>query len=194
MTSLNPASLRGTAAAALLLLATQSGCEQLPGTRQQQVTAGGALAGAALGAMLADDDNRLLGMLLGGAAGAGGGYLIGANTRWFEGDRSEASARAREAEQDAQRNPATPAAARAAATADIDQDGFVTRDELIAMDQAGFSDQEMLQRLQATDVVFDLTRAQAEQLIADGVSRNVVRQLETLNRDERNQILGSPRS
>lgn len=180
-----------SATAALLLVAT-AGCQELPGTRTEQTTTGGALAGAALGAVLADDDNRLMGALLGGALGAGSGYLIGANTDWFATD--DASVEAREAVMNAQQNPATPAEALAATTADIDQNGFVTMDELIAMENAGLSDDQILDRLRATDAVFDLTRDQADRLIEAGVSAEVVSQLENINRTDRDQILGTPMS
>lgn len=177
-------------AVALLIGVALAGCEQLPGTREQQTTAGGAAAGAAAGAILADDDNRVLGTLLGGAIGAGGGYLIGAETDWFEENQAESSAQAERAVQEAQRNPATAQAALQANTADIDGNGFVTMDELIAMEDAGLSDDQILERLRATDAVFDLNQEQADRLITAGLSPNVVSELETINRGERNEIIG----
>jgi hypothetical protein len=182
----------GAAMALVLTCTIAGGCQQLPGTREQQTTAGGALAGAALGALLADENNKLLGLLLGGAAGATGGYLLGANTDWFDGTRQDASAQAREAVSTAQANPATPEQARVARTADIDRNGFVTMDEMVAMEQAGLTDDQQLQRLRATGAVFDLSVEQAQDLLNAGVSPEVVNELETINRAERDRILGAP--
>lgn len=175
---------------ALLLMLAMVGCQDLPGTREQQTTAAGTAAGAAAGAVLADDDNQLLGALLGGALGAGGGYLVGANTDWFAEDEVDTSAEAQQAVREAQRDPATAEEAETADTADVNQDGFVTMDELIAMENAGLSDDQILERLRATDAVFDLNREQADRLTTAGLSPEVVNQLETINRDERNQIIG----
>lgn len=175
---------------ALLAVLALVSCEQLPGTREQQSTAAGGVAGATVGAILADSDNQLLGALLGGALGAGGGYLIGAKTDWFDQDQADTSAQAQQAVQEAQRNPATAQEARQADTADIDNNGFVTMDELIAMEDAGLSDDQILQRLRATDAVFDLNQEQADRLMEAGMSRDVVAQLETINRGQRNEIIG----
>lgn len=174
----------------LLSIFVMVACQDLPGTREQQTTAAGTAAGAAAGAVLADDDNQLLGTLLGGAVGAGGGYLLGANTDWFGEDEADTSAEAQQAVREAQRNPATPEEAEDASTADIDENGFVTMDELIAMEDAGLSDDEILERLRATDAVFDLNQDQAERLTTAGLSTDVVNELETINRDQRNEVIG----
>lgn len=174
----------------LLLAVVMTACEQLPGTRQQQSTGAGAVTGATAGAILADDDNELLGALLGGAIGAGGGYLIGARTDWFDGEGTDASAQAQQAVNEAQRDPATVEEALSATTADIDQNGFVTTDELIAMENAGLSDEQIVQRLEASDAVFDLTPEQADRLVDAGLSTNVVNRLETINRGDREEVLG----
>ncbi|MCW8194605.1 hypothetical protein F6455_07380 [Proteobacteria bacterium 005FR1] len=173
----------------LAFLVVTVGCEQLPGTRDQQATAAGTAAGAAVGAVLADEDNQLMGALLGGALGAGGGYLLGAKTDILD-DRETASAQAEQAIEEAQQNPATVDQVLASNTADVDDDGFVTMDELIAMEEAGLSDDEIMSRLRATDAVFDLSRQQADELVTAGVSPEVVNQLEDINREERDQVIG----
>src|SRR5436189_3517932 len=129
MTKLNQnhalALLTGTA-----LLASTIGCEQLPGTHGQQGAAIGGVGGAVAGAAVAGEHNRLLGALLGGAVGAGGGYLLGANSdRLLQRD----TAGAQRAVQNAQTQPATAQQAANARTADLNGDGFVTLDEVIAM-------------------------------------------------------------
>jgi hypothetical protein len=161
------------------------GCEQLPGGPREQGAVIGGVGGAAAGAALARG-NPLLGALVGGALGAGGGYLIGAHIDKVRDNDSEGAV---EAAQRAQTNPATAEQARQAATADINQDGFVTMDEIIAMDRAGFDDQEMLRRLRATNQIFELTPEQEEYLVQRGVSAGVVSAMRDVNREQREQLL-----
>lgn len=157
--------------------AMPAGCSNLPGKKSEQGAVIGGVGGAAAGAAVAKN-NRILGALIGGALGAGGGYLIGAN---MEKVKNKDQQGAVQASQNGQKNPATAEQARAAPTADINGDGFVTLDEVIAMKKAGFSDQEMLQRLRATNQVFELTPQQEQTLRDNGVSENVIGQLRTLN-------------
>jgi hypothetical protein len=140
-----------------IFLITATACSNLPGNPGQQGAAIGGLGGAAVGAAVGGSQHRLLGVLLGGAIGAGGGYLIGANKDKITGKDSQA---AQEAVRQAQTRPATPEQVRGAATADVNADGFVTMDEIIAMKKAGLSDQQMVERLRATGQVFELTLEQ----------------------------------
>ena len=179
-----------TAALALSAAPLMSGCEDLPGSRTEQSTVIGGAGGAAVGAILAEE-NRLLGALIGGALGAGAGYLIGAKTDWFEDDDEDVREEAAEAVQNAQTNPATADQARQARTADINDDGFVTMDEIIAMDKAGLTDRQIVDRLEAADQVYDLNQEQRQYLLDHGVSTNVVNRMVTINREKRDQLLSS---
>ena len=172
-------------ASAALVAAPMAGCEDLPGSDEQQGAVGGGAAGAVIGGAVADD-NRLLGALIGGAIGAGGGYLIGANKDRILGEDSDD---AREADRRAQVNPARSSDVARADDADLNDDGFVTMDEVTAMADAGLSDREMVERLEETDQIFELTRDQEEYLIDQGVSSNVVRQMRTINQEERREVL-----
>jgi hypothetical protein len=171
-----------------LVASSALGCESLPGNREEQGAVIGGAAGAAAGAAI-NEENRLLGALIGGALGAGGGYLIGAKTDWFE-DPDEAQDDAREAVQTAQSDPATAEDVERSTTADLNQDGFVTIDELVAMERAGLSDQEIVQRLEATGQVFELNASQEQQLISAGVSRDVVAEMSEINSDARVAVIG----
>jgi hypothetical protein len=151
-----------------------AGCESLPGNGKEQGAVIGGVGGAAAGAAVAKD-NRAVGALVGGLLGAGGGYLIGQQAD--KKDKTEAQ----KASDKAQQAPATPAQARQAATADLNKDGFVTLDEVVAMRDAGLDDQEMIKRLRSTGQVFDLTASQEDYLINHGVNRTVVDRLRTLN-------------
>lgn len=172
------------------------GCESMPGTRQEQATVAGGAAGAAVGAAVAGPEHRILGAIIGGALGAGGGYIIAANTGAL---RDEDRAGAARAAQQAQDNPATPEQAQAAATADINSDGFVTLDEVVAMSDAGFSEEEMIRRMEATDQIFELTPDQEDYLVQQGVDATVVHDMGEINRDllaetQRQDVISQPRT
>lgn len=160
-------------------------CENMPGTRNQQGAVIGGAAGAAAGAAIAKD-HRLLGALIGGALGAGGGYVVAAKTdKINENDRDAAATATRKS----QENPATAEDARQAMTADLNLDGFVTLDEVAAMKTAGFTDQKMIERLKATDQVFELTADQAQYLRDKGVSQNVIDEMAQLNQDKSGSLI-----
>lgn len=154
-------------------------CENLPGNRRSQGAVIGGAAGAAAGAAVAKG-NRGLGALIGGVLGAGGGYVIAAKTDKIEnGDQQAAT----QASRQSQERPATAAQAANARTADLNGDGFVTLDEVVAMRDAGFSDGQMLDRLRATDQVFELNAEQEQYLMDHGVSRSVVNQMGQINQN-----------
>lgn len=179
----------------ILLLTTSlplTSCESLPGDRETQGAVIGGAGGAVLGAVLVKD-NRLLGALIGGLLGAGGGYLIGAKTDWFDKDNDDVRKEAERSVESAQRNPATAEQARRARTADINDDGFVTLDEVVAMDKAGLTDQQMIKRLEATGQVFDLNESQEQALVDSGVSQNVVNRMRGINQAERDRLIKESR-
>jgi outer membrane protein with glycine zipper len=156
-------------AGALLLAAT--GCENLPGNEKSQGAVIGGASGAAVGAAVGGEGHRLLGALIGGVLGAGGGYLIGANWDKITG---KDTAGATEATREAQAKPATVEDAQKATTADLNSDGFVTMDEVVAMERAGFADDKIIDRLRATGQIFELTAEQKNYLRSRGVSENVI--------------------
>jgi len=172
--------------AGVLALLLNAGCANLPGNNKQQGAAIGGLGGAAAGAAIGGENHRALGAILGGALGAGGGYVIGANSdRINNRDTSGAQT----ATTTAQSQPATAQQALNATTADLNSDGFVTLDEVVAMKKANLSDQQIINRLQATGQVFELTPEQQDFLVNQGVSRSVVNQMQDLNRAQRDRLL-----
>ena len=165
------------ALAGALALGPVVGCENLPGKPKEQGAViggvGGALAGAAIG-----KGNRGLGALIGGVLGAGGGYLIGAQKEKLDDKKRDEAVQAhRRAEQ----NPAKPEDVSRSRTADLNDDGFVTLDEVVAMERANLSDREMIDRLERTGQVFELTEEQERYLQDRGVSREVIVALRDLN-------------
>jgi len=120
-------------AAASILPLLLTGCENLPGDKGSQGAVIGGVSGAAVGVAVGGEKHRVLEAIIGGAVGAGGGYVIGANSDKITGkDRDSAE----KASQKSQQNPATPQDALNATTADLNSDGFVTLDEVVAMKQA----------------------------------------------------------
>jgi hypothetical protein len=176
-------------ATSAVLLAGGVGCEQLPGTSKQQGAVIGGAGGAVAGAAIGGERHRLLGAVLGGAIGAGGGYVVGANSDRIIG---RDSAGAQEAMRRAETAPATAQQALNAPTADLNNDGFVTMDEVVAMRQAGLSDQAILQKLQATGQVFELSPDQQNFLRNNGVSDYVIGQMPEINRQVRDRLLSQP--
>lgn len=170
-----------------LIVAPLAACESLPGDESDQGAVIGGIAGGAAGAAIAEN-NRLLGALIGAAAGAGGGYLIGSEIEKADADDDDVED-AREAARTASNDPADADDVDDSNTADLNEDGFVTIDEVLAMEAAGLSDAEMLDRLENTYQVFELTTEQEQYLIDRGVSRYVVREMENINREERDRIL-----
>lgn len=165
----------GLAALTAVSLSLSAGCENLPGGKKEQGAVIGGAGGALAGGTLAED-NRALGALIGGLLGAGGGYLVGT-----ELDKNEEEAR--DAAREARQNPASADEVERSNTADLDGNGFVTMDELIAMKQANISGDEIINRAEATDQVFQLSRQQENELVNVGYDRDTLNRLEQVNRD-----------
>src|SRR5438128_2783347 len=108
-----------------------AGCDSLPGDKKTQGAVIGGVGGAVAGGALAKN-NRLIGALIGGALGAGGGYLIGTQLEKSDHHNDENRTAAREADRRARENPVTSEEARRARTADINDDGYVTLDEVVS--------------------------------------------------------------
>jgi surface antigen len=165
-----------------LALFPLTGCEDLPGDEGTQGAVIGGVGGAVAGAALGGEDNRLLGALIGGALGAGGGYLIGSQI-----DKADDEDDAREANTRARENPVTVEQARKADTADVNKDGYVTLDEVVALEKAGLSDDQIIRKLERTDQFFELTDEQEDYLADRGVSREVIDRMEEINASVRDR-------
>ena len=170
------------------------GCENLPGSKGTQGAVIGGAGGATVGAVVGGEHHRLLGAVLGGALGTAGGYVVGANSDRILGHDHDS---AEEAARHSQQHPATSQEVLRTTTADLNGDGFVTLDEVVAMRDAGLSDAQMLDRMRATGQVFELNTQQRDYLLSRGVSSFVVDQMESINKDTRdrllnNQPVGSP--
>ncbi len=183
-------SISTTLTAALVLGPAIAGCQSLPGNSKEQGTVIGAAGGAAAGAAVTK--HHVTGALIGGLLGAGGGYLIGANVDKHKGDDKSKTAAA-DAARKATTRPATAADVMNSSTADLNDDGFVTLDEVVAMKDAGVGDKEMIKRLQATQQYFQLTGDQQKYLRDHGVDEKVVTAMKDMSptRDEARTASGN---
>lgn len=160
---------------ALAAAVALAGCARLPYSPDTQSKVAATAAGAAAGAALAGDEDELLGAVLGAAAG----YVIGANVSLFGTGNDKAFDQAVNA---AKANPTTVEDVYDSTDADLNNDGLVTQDELIAMSNAGLSPQQILDRLKATNQVFYVNYQQRQALLDAGVAPDVVYKLEDINR------------
>lgn len=177
----------GTSLVLFALAGSQWGCQNLPGSSRSQGAVIGGIAGGVVGAAIAKN-NRLLGALIGAALGAGGGYLIGTAVEHADGKEDDKKAAA-EAARKAAENPARAKDVAGARSADLNSDGFVTMDEVIAMKEANLTDAEMVDRLRASGQVFELTEEQEQYLVDQGISRSVITEMEKMNQVKKEEIL-----
>ena len=84
--------------------------------------------------------------------------------------------------------------ARTAPSADLNGDGFVTIDEVLAMKQAGLTDDEVLDRMRATNQLFAPTLAQQDYLRTHGISNYLIEQMLEINGGQKQQVLSAPGS
>ena len=174
-----------------LAVGPMMGCESLPGDKKSQGAVLGGIGGALAGAAVAGSDDRGVGALIGAVAGAGGGYLVGAKMDDKDKDSSKKKEEALQASKNAEANPASAEAAKQASTADVNDDGFVTLDEVVAMEQAGFSDKEMIHRLERTQQYFALNEQQEGFLRERGVNETVIVAMRDMNREPDDARLAS---
>lgn len=174
--------MTATALMGSLVLGPLSGCESLPGSEKEQGAVIGGVGGALAGAAVAGDDDRLIGALIGGALGAGGGYLIGMKVGDGK-DKDKRKDEAIQASREAEANPATAQQARTAKTADVNDDGFVTLDEVVALEQAGLKDKDIIHKLQITQQIFELTPEQEQYLREHSVTDTVIEAMRGMNRE-----------
>lgn len=158
------------------------GCSNLPGNKQAQGTVIGGTGGAIAGAAIAGGGNPVVGALIGGLLGAGGGYIVG-------GELDKKDAEAKQAAMDAFNDPATVEEAIAVDTADLNGDGFVTLDELVAMKDAGLSANQIVARAEATKMVFDFDNDQTKMLIDAGYSVDTIARIQRVNLDRLDDLM-----
>jgi len=116
-------------------------------------------------------------LLAGEAAGPGGGWLIAASRQHIQ---SHDLISAEKANQLAEQQPATAECVAKSDNADLNHDGFVTLDEICAMQRAGLNDERILERVRRTDQIFDLTERQKQYLRDRGIGQRVLTELDII--------------
>ncbi len=154
---------------ALFAALSLAGCDSLSGNERNQGAVNDALSGTSAGGASGPNTPGL------GASAA------------LDANNAQSSATIAPAPRQPKARPAAVAEVRSSTTADLNHDGFVTLDEVVAMQAAGLSDDEMLQRLRAANQLYTLTPAQENYLRNQGVSNNVITQMEDINRDQRQE-------
>lgn len=113
-----------------------------------------------------------------GRLGAAHGYVVGVAKERLSAPTAEArrgqSEQAVLASMDAETLPLPPAATEDAPTADLNDDGFVTLDEVIALHRYGLDGPEIARRLTATGFVLAATDPQLRHLRAYGVPESAL--------------------
>ena len=164
----------GSLCAVLSASLALSGCETNAKTGAAVGGGGGAVAGGAAAGATAGAPVAGVGAVVGAGAGALGGAIIGAAK-----DRSnEQRTRANEV---SERSPALASAVISGGNADLNNDGFVTTDEIIAMHKAGLNDDEIVARSRSTQQIFQLSSDQEHRLLEAGLRPQTVARLRTLN-------------
>jgi len=162
-----------------LSAACLAGCETL--SSGQAGAFGGMGTQLAAAGIVTDPTSHPVSTLLGGSLGFGGGYVVGVSPEKLDGKaRSDDRDDALRANDRAERNPAEVEDVAAAQSADVNADGFVTLDEIIAMERAGLSDEEEIARLRGTGEVFELSTQQERYLEDRGISLAVIRAIEQM--------------
>lgn len=116
-------------------------------------------------------DRKAVAALAVAAAGPGGGWIIGASRQNLRAGRS---ALAGKANQNAEQHPAAPGDVAASTDADLNHDGFVTLDEIIALKRAGLTEDQMKDRIMHADQVFAPNERQQQYLRDRGIGQAVI--------------------
>ncbi len=171
-----------------MVIGSVAGCSSKKGQGAATGGAGGAATGAIIGTLAG---GPLLGTLVGGAAGAGAGYLIGASQDKFAMQKSDEDRLKRDladALTGARDDTITDEQVAKAVSADINNDGFVTIPEVLALQRTGYTDDDILQAVEEADVVLDLSRAQKGYLVEQNISTRVINGLDAINTDARQAL------
>ncbi len=161
----------------LMTIPLLAGCQQSSNAPGEAGTQAGGAAGA-LAAASIPANHRALDALVGDALGAGRGPLIAAQKQKLNAKSREDAIHSAKA---AERSPARASDVEKARTADLNNDGFITLDEVLAMNDAHLGDQEMISRLESTGQIFELTDQQESYLRDRGVSPAVLKAMRSMN-------------
>jgi hypothetical protein len=158
-----------------LILGAMAGCA----TRLETATESTKAPSASRSVAPTATSDGAIGVLIDGALGREGGFLIGMQPEKAD---SKYHDEALLAAHNAEVHPATSSDVKNSDSADLNDDGFVTMDELVAMRDAGLNNDELIRRLKKTNQIFELTRHQKSFLLDDAISEKVIDAMPGLNR------------
>lgn len=131
----------------------------------------GANAGQQPAAVTASSEQTALATLASQTGGPGGGWIIAASRQNID---QHSLGSAQQANRQAQQQPAGMADVERSDNADLNGDGFVTVDEILALKRAGLNSDQIITRIQRTPQVFSLTDRQQQYLRDRGIDQRTV--------------------
>lgn len=105
------------------------------------------------------------------AVGPGGGWIIGARQELIQGNRIDLATKANKS---AEQRPATAADVSKSNSADLNNDGFVTLDEIMALKRAGLDSRQIMQRISRTQQQFSINARQQQYLLDRGIDQPLI--------------------
>lgn len=122
-------------------------------------------------AVPANSQQSALASLAARVGGPGGGWIIAATPDHIQ-QRSLGSAQ--QANRLAEQQPAGPGDVERSDNCDLNADGFVTMDEVLALKRAGLTTEQLTTRVRKTPQVFSLTDRQQQYLRDRGIAPSVI--------------------
>jgi hypothetical protein len=122
-------------------------------------------------AVPAGAERTALSSLAAQVGGPGGGWIIAATPQHID---QHTLGSAQQANRLAEQQPARPADAERSDSCDLNGDGFVTMDEVLALKRAGLTTEQLITRVRKTPQVFSLTDRQQQYLRDRGISQAVI--------------------
>lgn len=119
----------------------------------------------------AGSSQRALYSLAAQVGGPGGGWIIAATPQHID---QHTLGSAQQANRQAEQQPARPANVEHSDNCDLNGDGFVTMDEMLALRRAGLTNEQLISRVQRTPQVFTLTERQQQYLRDRDISQKVI--------------------
>lgn len=122
-------------------------------------------------AVTANPEQSALATLASQSGGPGGGWIIAASRQNID---QHSLGSAQQADRQAQQRPAGTGDVERSDNADLNADGFVTLDEILALKRAGLTSEQLISRIQRTPEVFSLTRQQQQYLHDRGIDQRTI--------------------
>ena len=134
-------------------------------------TGPGANADPQPAAVNANPEQSALATLASQSGGPGGGWIIAASRQNID---QHSLGSAQQTDRQAQQQPAGMADVERSDSADLNGDGFVTLDEVLALKRAGLTSEQVIARIQQTPQVFSLTNRQQQYLRDRGIDQRTI--------------------